>query len=175
MAASLRWGSGTAASSASTSAGLSPAPLAAGAADRAGAVDRGDWLEGSVPPITALASLARSRHCSQINGRRGVIEQLLRAVDTNALAHTCECLQNLRKSLSDGRRSTGDTAKCEHGVIQLLDVFDQVLPFECQSFHFLFDGRVGRFEVADTLALDPVPTKCDWGQTRSGCGRTSGS
>ena len=99
MPASLRCGSGTAASSASTSAGLSPLPAGAAAA-----VDRRCGRHTCRRGGRGVHSrwITRSDR-AQIDRRCRVIKQLLRTIQTDALSHAGQRLQHRGKPLRNGR------------------------------------------------------------------------
>ena len=79
----------------------------------------------------------------QLGRRGGEVEKLLRAVHAHALADAGQRLQNAGKRLGHRGRGSGHRPKCEHGLIQLLDVVDQVLPLQRQPLHLALDGGVG--------------------------------
>ena len=78
---------------------------------------------------------------------------MLWAVHADAFAHAGQRLQHRGKSLGHGGRGAGNASEGQHGLIQLLDVVDQVFPLERQSFHLLLDGCVGRLDVLELSAL----------------------
>ena len=143
MAAIVRWGSGTAASSAPTSAGPTRCPTSR----------RGRRREPGAAMTGAAGRRRNARTSLEIDRRRGVIEQLLRAVHADALPHPGQRLQDAREPLRHRGGRTRHAPQGQHRLVQLLDGVDQVLPLLGQPLHLQPDRFVGRLQALELPAL----------------------
>ena len=144
IAASGRWGSGTAASSASTWAFDSPPPAGA-TGGGAGAVGAAFEATAAGPGVAATTGRAAGGAVKSINCWGASTPTDLRTPASRCSTSGIAC--------ATGGRLAGGGPEHQHRLVELLDVVDEVLPLLGQPLHLRADRLVRLLEVAEAAPL----------------------